>query len=558
MNVVILIPAHNPHAGFVELLRELAVEDVRRVVVVNDGSRQDRRWIFERIAGLQNVTLLEHAGNKGRGAALKTGVAHVLLDYPDAVGVVTADCDGRHSVRDIMAVTREVAEGNGVPVLGTMTTDRERPLPERIGNRVIRLTMKTFYSLDLEDAWAGLRGIPMVLVRDLSDIPHNRNEFEIEMLLEWKAKGLSIVEIPIDAASAPGDSSTQFSMLLDSMRVYFVLYRYVFVSLVTAAADILVFLLAHPMLNSVLATTYCSRLAALGINYFLARRFVFCSEEAILRTFLRYAMLVAASGFTSAALVQYLLSVPGINILSAKVASDLLLYVAIFLIQRDLVFVEKEPERNTDWARYYESPCRTAHFSRAVTTRRLLANMARYGNGTADTLDVAELGGANSCFYASVLKRFSPRRYWVCDNNGAGLARVREAFRDNEDLHVQECDVLHMSLGAEFDVVFSVGLVEHFPAEDTARAIRAHFDVLKPGGIAIISYPSPTFLYKGTRLLAELLRLWIFHDERPLGDEEVDDTLSECGTVLSREMIWPVCLTQRMVVVRKPVADHVG
>lgn len=510
------------------------------------------------IARSQNVTLLEHAGIKGRGAALKAGLEHILSNYPDAVGVVTADGDGRHTLRDIMAVARKMTECEGMPVLGARSAEGDRPFRERIGDRVIRMTMRLFYGLDLADPQACLRGIPMARVRELLDIPYTRNEFETEMLLGWKAQGLEIVEMPACSGMVPDDSSTHFSLLLDSMRVYFVLYRYVFVSLVTAATDLAVFLFAHPLLNSVLATTYCSRLAALGINYVLARRFVFCSREPALRTFVRYALLVAVSGFTSAALVQYLLAAPGVSILTAKIVADLLLYVAIFLVQRDLVFVEKQTERDTDWDRYHESPCRTARLSRAVTTRRLLRHIARHAAGTSGTLDIAELGGANSCFYAAIHDRFKPCRYWACDTNGAGLARLHEAFGGNEDLHLQECDVLDMSPGDTFDVVFSVGLVEHFPVEGTARAIRAHFDVLKPGGIAIIAFPSPTLLYRGTRLFAEMLRLWIFHDERPLADAEVDAALRGCGDVVSREMTWLICLTQRMVVVRKPAAEHVG
>ena len=50
---------------------------------------------------------------------------------------------------------------------------------------------------------------------------------------------------------------------------------------------------------------------------------------------------------------------------------------------------------------------------------------------------------------------------------------------------------------------------------------RYTFNVLKKGGILILGFPTPTFLYKITRKTSELLGLWIFHDERPLSIDEV-------------------------------------
>jgi cyclopropane fatty-acyl-phospholipid synthase-like methyltransferase len=115
----------------------------------------------------------------------------------------------------------------------------------------------------------------------------------------------------------------------------------------------------------------------------------------------------------------------------------------------------------------------------------------------------------------------------------------------------QEVDVLNVAPKLSLDFVYSVGLIEHFNVEETARVIQAHFDMLKPGGIALITFPTPTFLYKGTRRLAEKTGQWIFHDERPLSISEVLKTVSLYGTVLHQEIIWPIFLTQGAIVARK-------
>jgi len=111
--------------------------------------------------------------------------------------------------------------------------------------------------------------------------------------------------------------------------------------------------------------------------------------------------------------------------------------------------------------------------------------------------------------------------------------------------------VLNLNLNMEADLVFSVGLIEHFSVRDTAKAVKAHFDILKSNGIAIISFPTPTFLYRMARFAAERLGLWIFHDERPLKQSEVSGTGGQYGQLLDQRIIWPIFLTQAMLVFRK-------
>jgi predicted SAM-dependent methyltransferase len=110
--------------------------------------------------------------------------------------------------------------------------------------------------------------------------------------------------------------------------------------------------------------------------------------------------------------------------------------------------------------------------------------------------------------------------------------------------------VLSVSLDTRADIVFSVGLIEHFDAPRTRQAVLAHFDVLRPGGVAIITFPTPTLLYRLTRGLSEALGLWQFPDERPLKPAEVLGAVRERGEVLFVKTLWPLVLTQTLIVVR--------
>jgi len=100
------------------------------------------------------------------------------------------------------------------------------------------------------------------------------------------------------------------------------------------------------------------------------------------------------------------------------------------------------------------------------------------------------------------------------------------------------------------DIVMSVGLIEHFDGQGTKRAIQNHFRLLRPGGLAIILFPTPTFLYRATRFCAEMIGLWRFPDERPLRAEEVLPAIRETADVLYMKINWLIFLTQMIIVAR--------
>ena len=106
-------------------------------------------------------------------------------------------------------------------------------------------------------------------------------------------------------------------------------------------------------------------------------------------------------------------------------------------------------------------------------------------------------------------------------------------------------------LSEQFDLVFSVGLIEHFPEQETVKALQFHLDCTKSGGLVIVFFPTPTILYRLIRKLAEITGFWIFHDERPLSCRELLPILSPRGKVLEQGILYAMGLTQAFIVFRK-------
>jgi SAM-dependent methyltransferase len=207
-----------------------------------------------------------------------------------------------------------------------------------------------------------------------------------------------------------------------------------------------------------------------------------------------------------------------------------------------------KPE-HTDWDSYYARPYRTASLTRKHTAS-VLVDLLRRNNGA--HASILEFGGANSCFIDQILEEVGPARYDVIDSNQLGLDLLRSRYSRDDRVSVSLGDVLAPPEPARlYDIVFSVGLIEHFDPAGTAKAVAAHFSYLRPGGTAIITFPTPTWLYRSVRGLAEVTNNWIFHDERPLRLPEFERAVAGLGEIRSARILWPLILTQYCVEVRK-------
>jgi len=551
-DVPILIPAYKPGESLPELVRALLALGVRNIVVVDDGSGPEYRDLFRR-ASLPGVHLVEHAVNLGKGAALKTGLNFALVKFPACPGVVTADADGQHHPEDIVRVAARLAEHPEALVMGVRSFGERVPLRSRLGNDVTRVLMRVVLGQNLADTQTGLRGIPAALIPHLLRLASAGYEFELDMLIACKHQGCPVVQSPIRTIYLEGNKSSHFHPIFDSMRIYFLLFRFSVLSVLTAVLDNVVFALTLPHTRNIGQSQIAGRFVAMVFNYLGARRVVFHSQQRHAVVLPKYVFLVVVNGFLSYALIQLFIRLLGLSAIPAKLTAEGLLFIANFAIQRDFVFTRrKTAPAATDWDSYYTSVPATAKLTRRYTTATLLDAIRRHASAAGEQgLSIVEIGGANSCFLDGILSAVRCARYDIVDTNRYGLELLEKRLGGNDKVHLHRESVLDMSLGSQADIVFSVGLVEHFDPPGTRAAVLAHFDALRPGGTLILTFPTPTPLYRATRRLIEMLGMWKFHDERPLGAAEVSEAIRERGDIVYRKTLWPLILTQHLIVARK-------
>ena len=351
--LAVIVPAYLPGESLLRLIGALAdksIPGLAAIIVVDDGSGPEYHEIFRRAEGFPKVRLLRHAVNLGKGAALKTGINYALCAFPDLLGVVTADADGQHHPDDIAHVAEKLAAEPDRLVLGARTLGAGVPLRSRVGNAVTRTVMRALVGQNVSDTQTGLRGIPAQLLPSLLRLEANGYDFELDMLIAVRQRAIAIAEVPIRTIYEPGNRTSHFNPLVDSMKIYFVLLRFTSVSLMTAALDTLVFYLAYRRLGNIAASQVLGRILAVAFNYSMVRRTVFFSKLRHASVLPKYLLLACLSLCASYAGIQLLNSRLHIQPLFAKLMVESLLFFANFAIQRDFIFgksvLEAAPDRD--------------------------------------------------------------------------------------------------------------------------------------------------------------------------------------------------------------------
>ncbi|MGZ3688161.1 MAG: glycosyltransferase family 2 protein, partial [Bdellovibrionota bacterium] len=240
---VLVIPAYEPSQELIPLVRGLVATVGLGILVVNDGSSPDKTALFSELSAMPEVTVIHHAVNLGKGAALKTAFNHALVHCPGLRGLITVDADGQHLPGDVKRLAEAIRSEPGSLHLGAREFKGKIPFRSRFGNELTRFVFKGLTGKKLKDTQTGLRAIPTQFVKTLLRVSTTGYDFETDMLILAIQSGVKIRETLIETVYLGNNESSHFDPLLDSARIYFVLIRFAFSSIATAGLDFLIFAL---------------------------------------------------------------------------------------------------------------------------------------------------------------------------------------------------------------------------------------------------------------------------------------------------------------------------
>ena len=349
MKVAAIVPSLNPDEKFREVVESLIAVGFKRIYLVNDGSTEDRRHFFDEAAERPECIVIHHEVNCGKGRALKTALDRYLSDGGDYVGAVTADGDGQHHAEDVVQVALALEKNPESLILGVRDFSKEDvPARSEFGNKVTRSIFRILCGISVTDTQTGLRGIPNDFARELLEVDGERYEFETNMLLETKRAYVPMVEVPISTIYIEDNAASHFRPIMDSMRIYRLIFRhafkYAFSSLACAFVDYTLFGILNHLLRAspsrLIISVACARVCSALLNFFINKNVVFRSKanNSMLRYFLLSACIMLCS-YSGIRLLSEFLSLPD---MSAKVITDVALFAASFTIQREWVFKAKK------------------------------------------------------------------------------------------------------------------------------------------------------------------------------------------------------------------------
>jgi glycosyltransferase involved in cell wall biosynthesis len=196
MSLTFLIPVYNERATIEAILRQVeSVNLADEIIVVDDASTDGTRELLqELIPALPGARLLLHESNRGKGAAIRTGLGQVSSDL-----VLIQDADLEYDPREVPNMLRPIQDGKADVVYGSRFLGAPRRTSmfwHMVANKLLTLMTNVLYNSILSDMETGYKLFRRELIQSIT-IRSNRFDFEPEITAKLLKRKARIFEVPI-------------------------------------------------------------------------------------------------------------------------------------------------------------------------------------------------------------------------------------------------------------------------------------------------------------------------------------------------------------------------
>lgn len=190
MKLSVLIPVYNEESTVEEVLRRVDAVDLEKEIIVVDDCSTDRTPQI--LSGLQREDLLviTHDRNRGKGAAIRTALAVASGD-----AIIIQDADLEYDPQDYHRLVRPFLQASAQVVYGVRSLE-EQEWHMRWGNRVLTQVTNLLYGGSLEDMETCYKLIDGAVMSDL-ELHADGFDIEAEITAKILRKGYDIHQVPI-------------------------------------------------------------------------------------------------------------------------------------------------------------------------------------------------------------------------------------------------------------------------------------------------------------------------------------------------------------------------
>lgn len=220
--VSVIVPVYNEIAHLEELLRAVLASPVKKeVIVVDDGSTDGTRDKLSSLPPIDGVTILFHERNCGKGASIRTALAHARGEY-----VLIQDSDLEYDPQDYPALLRPLESGQANVVYGVRPDRPERGLRFFLGAKLLTHLTNFLYGTRIHDEATCYKVFRRGVLARIQ-LTCERFEFCPEVTAKLCRMGERIAEVPIsyNPRSALEGKKIRYS---DGWAAIWTLFRYRF------------------------------------------------------------------------------------------------------------------------------------------------------------------------------------------------------------------------------------------------------------------------------------------------------------------------------------------
>lgn len=191
----IIIPIYNEVRLLPEVLRNVrAMEyEPKELILVDDFSRDGTRDLLRVEEAKPDTTVLYHERNRGKGAAIRTGLTAVRGEV-----VIVQDADLEYDPNDIPSVLEPILSGRVQVAYGSrfMGSVKKMRLPNRVANWILAHSVSLLYGQKITDEATAYKAFRREVIQGVN-LECERFEFCPEVTAKILKQGYRIEEVPV-------------------------------------------------------------------------------------------------------------------------------------------------------------------------------------------------------------------------------------------------------------------------------------------------------------------------------------------------------------------------